>query len=173
MHGRCKFLRMQITGSYANARNMCSSSNPSSALPSWNPHLSTLRPFEDDRNAPSLHILDISSHCIEAIVPWVLASGWDDNPSDRGCKPLIRISFESKDGLTDSFECSQDTTRVVLTNHLSISFSEVNTLSLFPIIPFLFSWTTTWKTKRSLMCQPNFSFWAKVKIFYFSFKRHG
>lgn len=34
MHGRCKFLRMQITGSYANARNMCSSSNPSSTLPS-------------------------------------------------------------------------------------------------------------------------------------------
>ena len=62
---------------------------------------------------------------------------WDD-PSDRGCKPLIWISFESKDALTDSFECSQDTTRAfgltnVFLNFLSGSkhFNSTSDYSIF------------------------------------------
>lgn len=89
-------------GKYANARNMCaqSFSNPFFA-----------RHAEDDRDerARYLHILDISSHCIGTIVPWVPGRGADSYVHD-GSKPLIRISHWIGPvlGLTDCLECSQD-----------------------------------------------------------------
>lgn len=61
------------------------------------PSSRTLFPAEDHRY---LHILDISSHCIGAIVP----------RSSRLSEPLIRISLwiELLPRLTDSLECSQE-----------------------------------------------------------------
>lgn len=88
-------------GRYANARNMCAPSFSNPFPPST---------AEDDRErAWYLHILDISSHCIGTIVPWV--PGWDaDSYVHDGSKPLIRIShwIEPVLGLTDCLECSQD-----------------------------------------------------------------
>ena len=135
MHERCKFLRMQIAQEVCKCsehvfvfepfqQRFCSLPLfPLFPTPKCNsvaglPHSicsltlvlahrkrSPLRRWSE-RAQEYLHILDISSHCIGTILPWVFyrpphvlytllrASGWDRILPIGGCEPLIRISFE-------------------------------------------------------------------------------
>lgn len=102
IHAGCKFLRMQIVH-----REVCKCSGH--VRPVFFEPFSAQHAEDDRERARYLHILDISSHCIGTIVPWV--PGWDaDSYVHDGSEPLIRISHWIGPvlGLTDCLECSQD-----------------------------------------------------------------
>lgn len=102
VHAGCKFLRMQIVH-----REVCKCLGH--VRPVFFEPFSAQHAEDDRERARYLHILDISSHCIGTIVPWV--PGWDaDSYVHDGSKPLIRISHWIGPvlGLTDCLECSQD-----------------------------------------------------------------